>query len=159
MKLFTTSDVLKITGLAPNTFDAWCKDSIVKPINGASGTGNHRVFSLTQVVGIAVAAELRESKRGCHPKYVADVVEAFSKLTEEKLINLLQGERFYFSGQHLFGCPILISKEQIGMLVGKEHLRLLGNRILGFPDVQRHYQAIRRSPSHASVSVKARRLG
>lgn len=86
MRLFTTGNVLKITGLPANTFDAWCAGGHVKPFNDVAGTGNHRQFSLMQVLGIVIAVELRNQERSCVLSYVASVVDAFSKLPEEDLL-------------------------------------------------------------------------
>jgi hypothetical protein len=113
MKLFTTGDVLEITGLPATTFDTWCHNGpnqIVKPIDGGTGTGNHRRFTLMQVVGIAVAAEQRKTDRSCALSYVALVVKAFGDMTEEWLRKKLDEGKAHLAIVHL-GKPVLAKKE------------------------------------------------
>lgn len=96
MQLFTTGDVLEITGLSATTFDAWCHGGIVKAFSGGNGTGSHRQFMLPQVVGIAIGAQLRKSNRGCVLSYVGKVVAAFNLRTEEDLLKEFEAGRTHF---------------------------------------------------------------
>jgi hypothetical protein len=108
MQLFTTGDVLRITGLPPSV---WCRDGVVKSIDERSGTGNHRRFTTMQVVGIAVAAEVRDSEQGCSLSYVQKVVEAFANMDESELVKTLQKKgTTHFAGLH-HGSPILNEKK------------------------------------------------
>ena len=72
-----------------NTFDSWCREGHVKALNDVSGKGNHRVFKLMQIVGIAVADELRHADQGCASPYVSQVVTAFGDMTEGQLLKKL----------------------------------------------------------------------
>ena len=102
--LYTTGQVLELTKLTGTMFGNWCQEPesddeggpIVKAVQDVKGTGNHRSFSLTQVVGICVADELRNSDRGCHTKFVRKVVAAFGAMSEKKLANMLEGRAIYF---------------------------------------------------------------
>jgi hypothetical protein len=87
MRLFTTSEVLKATGLPANTFDTWCRLGHVRPINDVSGKGNHRVFDLMTVVGVGVAAGQRELWDGCPLAYAEMIVSGFAAMPEEKLLS------------------------------------------------------------------------
>lgn len=115
--LYTTGQVLKLTKLTGTTFGNWCQEPvdgdkdgpIVKAVQDVKGTGNHRSFSLTQVVGICVAAKLRNSDRGCHTKFVRKVVAAFGKITETQLQNRIRQHGKYFITflQDSFKYPLL----------------------------------------------------
>ncbi len=101
MALFTTGDVMRLVKglgleLSEKTFSTWCRDGTVASIAGGGGTGNHRVFALMQLVGIGVAVGVRNTKQGCHTRYVKMVVSAFSEMSENKLAKMLEGEAIYF---------------------------------------------------------------
>jgi len=83
--LLTFADVCVVAGVSAGSLRLWCEKKIVVPFEDGAGCGNHRRFNLMQTVGVAVAIELRKSKRGCALAYVGEVVEAFGKLTEEDL--------------------------------------------------------------------------
>ena len=127
MRLFTTGDVLRLTGLAPNTFDSWCREGVVQSVSGGHGTGNHRQFSLMQVVGIMVAVEVQNSERGCTLLYVHRVIEAFIALDEAELL-----KRFDEGLTHFL---VLVSTA-----TGKTFLDLGGPRYSDMIDVQRIYR-------------------
>ena len=99
MRLFTTSEVLKATGLPANTFDAWCRLGHVRPINNVSGRGNHRVFDLMTVIGVGVAAEQRELWDGCPLAYAEMIVSGFAAMPEENLLSYFKKHltKFYMA--------------------------------------------------------------
>jgi len=105
-KLLSSGEVCEISGLAPNTFDEWCRKGIVRPVEGGEGHGSHRRFTLMQTVGIVVAVKIRSSERGCVLSYVQKVIEAFEQMTEAEL-----QKRFAQGGTHFVrphhGKPIL----------------------------------------------------
>jgi hypothetical protein len=90
MHELSATDVCEITGLTPGQFRAWCEQGAARAVAGGTGHGNHRRFTVMQVVGIAVAVALRNSERGCALAYAARVVEGFGKMTEEDLIKKLE---------------------------------------------------------------------
>ena len=100
MQLYTTGDVLRLTRLAANTFDRWCKEGIVNALGGGQGTGNHRVFSVMQALGICVAAKVRESERSCAPSYAGKIVDAFSSMTQEQLLKQFKRKATHFCTVH-----------------------------------------------------------
>jgi DNA-binding transcriptional MerR regulator len=96
MKLFRTGTVVKLTGVTERVVDDWCRSGHVTPVAGGQGQGDHRVFTLTQAVGIAVATELRYSDRGCATAYVRAIVEAFGRMTEEELLDKFKNGETHF---------------------------------------------------------------
>jgi hypothetical protein len=106
VRLFTTGNVLAITGLSATMFDTWCRDGIVKAVSGGDGHGSHRQFTLMQMVGIAVAVELRNSYRGCAPKGVGIITDAFGGMTEEWLLAEFKKRKTHFVTTH-HGKPVL----------------------------------------------------
>jgi DNA-binding transcriptional MerR regulator len=108
--LLNSGDVHKITGVPMATIDAWCREGRVKPANEGNGTGRQRVFSLMQVIGLAVVAELRKQERGCPPVYVGKIVDAFASMDETEL-----QKRFAEGKTHLVmihhGAPLLSGKQ------------------------------------------------
>ena len=106
MRLFRTGQVENISGLPSTTFGEWCHLGLVKAVAGGNGTGNHRVFDLPTVVGVAVAAELRASDRGCALSYISRVVEAFSGTDETELVKQFKKGETHFVMPHK-GKPVL----------------------------------------------------
>ena len=85
--LFTTKQVIEATGIPGPTIENWVHAEVVRPAKNANaGTGNHRAWTLPQVIGLAVAQRLREAERGCALSYVAEIVRAFGLLTEDELL-------------------------------------------------------------------------
>jgi hypothetical protein len=84
--LLTVTDVADVTGVMPHNLTSWCERGFVKPVVEANGPGNHRQFTITQALGVAVANAVRASERGCALSFVSNVVEGFGKLTEQELL-------------------------------------------------------------------------
>ena len=99
-KLLSTGDVLNLTGLPAKTFDEWNSKGIVVHVEGGEGHGSHRRFTPLQVVGICVAVELRNGKRGCVLPYVSNVVKAFADMSEKKLTNQFEKGATHFLTVH-----------------------------------------------------------
>jgi hypothetical protein len=84
----TTAEVLEIVGplgVTPKQFRGWCEKGYVVPDEGGSSQGDHRRFGLMTALGVAVAARVLATERGCLPAYVGTVVTAFRKRTAEWL--------------------------------------------------------------------------
>jgi hypothetical protein len=84
----TTAEVLEIVaplGVTPKQFRGWCEKGYVAPDEGGGSQGDHRKFGLMTTVGVAVAARVLATERGCLPAYVGTVVTAFRKRTAEWL--------------------------------------------------------------------------
>ena len=106
----TSGDVCEIAELEPSVFDDWCRKGIVKPQEGGEGQGNHRKFSLMQVVGLVVALQIKNSERGCVLPYVGKVVEAFGAITELELLKQIDKGKTHFVEPHK-GKPLLQEPE------------------------------------------------
>jgi hypothetical protein len=85
MFMFNTGDILAVAGLTAKEFQRWRESGSVRPTAGGGGHGWHCRFSLTQAVGIVVAARLRHSVRGCALSCVQNVVGCFAALSEKAL--------------------------------------------------------------------------
>jgi hypothetical protein len=110
MHRFTAGTVREIVGLTPKEFRLWCESGAAAPIAGGEGTGNHRKFTLTQVLGMAVAAELRRSERGAAMDYIAKVIAAFGGITERWLEEqFARGETHFVTVHH--DLPLLRGKQ------------------------------------------------
>lgn len=59
--MFRTGEVEKITGIPRTTINFWAQTGFIKPsLKESTGTGNHRLYSLEDVVRLRVAGKLRE---------------------------------------------------------------------------------------------------
>ena len=76
-RLFSSGDVCEISGLARTTFDDWVDKGLAVPLSGGGGHGYHRRYSLMQVIGITMAANLRRNERA-QLVFVKRVVERVS---------------------------------------------------------------------------------
>jgi DNA-binding transcriptional MerR regulator len=117
---FTTADVEEITGLTRGTFQRWCELKTIIPAAGGEGHGNHRKFSLMQVIGLAIVAELRKSERGCARNYVADVVRGFGEMQEEQLL-----KKFEMGSTHLltvYGTNVIMDGNAHGDMVNVQRI-------------------------------------
>ena len=122
--LLTSSDICKITGLALGTFKEWCDKGIVVPDKGGEGSGSLRRFTPLQVVGIAVAVELRNGERGCVLSYVGKVVSAFASMSEKKLLAEFES-----------GCTHFL-------MIHDKSVILDSQRYDGMPDVRKIYDEV-----------------
>ena len=109
MRKLSTADVLEATGLTPKAFQIWREAGAATPAEGGQGHGNHARYSVMQTLGIAVAARLRSSDRGCAMSYVRSVVEAFGGMKEEKLLEAFKNKKTHLASI-CQGKPILDGK-------------------------------------------------
>ena len=112
MKYLTSrniSDILEPTGVRPAQFQGWCNDGFITPAGGGGSQGRSRLFSVMQVVGIAVATKVFASEQGCLAPYVGKVVDAFAAVTEEWLSEQFSRGRTHFITLH-HGRPMLREK-------------------------------------------------
>lgn len=72
-------------GVTYEDIQNWLNRGIIS-VGGGGRQGKHRTFSLMEVLGVAVAAQERNSPRGCHTRYIGAVVEAFGNTTEQELL-------------------------------------------------------------------------
>jgi len=108
-RLFTKGDICQIADVPAPRFESWCREGLIKPVAGGDGTGNHRVFSLMQVIGLAVGIALRNSEKGCALPYIGKVVDAFGNISEEALLKHFdEGHTHFISVLH--GKPWLDGK-------------------------------------------------
>ena len=84
-RLFSTGDILEITGLTRSTFDDWIARGIINPVSGGNGTGNHRRFTTTQAVALKLAADLRNNGEAGWAT-LRKVVERIGGFTEAGLV-------------------------------------------------------------------------
>lgn len=84
--MFTIVESAAASGIPVPVLRNWIMVGVVTPAHaGWQGAGAGHRFSLPQVLGLAVAEELRRHPRGCTPAYVGTVVEAFAGADEGKL--------------------------------------------------------------------------
>jgi DNA-binding transcriptional MerR regulator len=59
---FTPRQVTRLTGVPYSTLNLWARNGLVQPsVASGTGTGNERVYSLSDLVALKVAFELRKS--------------------------------------------------------------------------------------------------
>lgn len=112
MRIFQAKEVLQLCpGLKTPTLNAWCGNGVIKCVGGGHGHGNHRLFSVTQTVGIIVGYKIKhETKRGCVLSFVEQIVGAFTAMTEEELQAQLREKGDHFVTIHA-GRPILQGRQ------------------------------------------------
>ena len=98
MKLFKSGAVVKIGPIRQMTFQEWCVEGIVTPFYGGNGQGDHRFWTLMQVVGITVAIEARKSYVNYPKAFVKRIVEAIGGMEEEELLKLFKAGKTHFYG-------------------------------------------------------------
>ena len=79
---------------AITTLYEWVQKGVVVPaVRGRRGRGRSHIFSARQPFGLAVAAALHRSERGCSPAYVTTVVRLFESFDDEELAGWLNPRR------------------------------------------------------------------
>lgn len=99
-RLLTTGDVCEATGISPKQLASWCDRGVVVALTGGGGQGRHRQFTPMQTIGIAVALAVHRTEQSCVLDYCRQVVAAFSGLTEEKLLAMIEDRGRGFVGVH-----------------------------------------------------------
>lgn len=90
MRYLSSGDIADIigpmAGVTAAQFAGWCDRGLIVPAEGGGARGEHRRFTATQAVGIAVAAKVFASERSCSSSYVGLLVAAFGRLSEAELV-------------------------------------------------------------------------
>jgi hypothetical protein len=96
MKTLTSNQVIDATKLTAKGLRVMCEEKVIKPIGG-TGRGTVRRYTVPQAVGIAVAAKLRATERGCSLRYAECIVSAFADTTEDELeAEFAKGNTYFF---------------------------------------------------------------
>ncbi len=88
-----SGNVREILSMSEKTF----KHLIGKKMGG-KGRGYHLHFSFMQLMGVAVAYQLRKSERGCSLAYAHRIINAFGLATEKELEKQFSIGFIYFEG-------------------------------------------------------------
>lgn len=145
--MLTTDEVCELCGLPVTTLTEWVGKGIIAPAEkGGKGRGNSHRFTPMQAVGLAVAAQVHQSDRGCVPSFVGKVVEAFGSMNEGELTKRLdRGETHFVTVHQPFDPP------------GKPILQG-AHPETGWPDVRKMYALVSRRMKEKRgnpVTVKA----
>lgn len=99
--MLTTQELCELCDLPVTTLSEWVAKGFVPPDEpGGRGRGNAHRFGLMRAVGVAVAARLHQSERGCAPAYVGRVVAVFGLRTEAELLRMFEQDGTYFVSAH-----------------------------------------------------------
>jgi hypothetical protein len=110
--MLSTSQLKEVTGLTDGTIAEWVEGGIVVPAKqGGRGRGNSHGWSVTQAVGLVVAARLRATEFGLAPAGVRLVVEAFGAVEEAWLEAQFKKRLTHFVTVH-HGRPLLQRKPE-----------------------------------------------
>lgn len=108
---FSFGDLIAIgkpLGLNQTTLRSWYVRKLLPSVLKTQ-TGKHTVYNLETVVGIAVAAVLRNTPRSCSVTYASSVIQAFSKVPFATLVKTLntkgKGLLTVQEGKLIFGKP------------------------------------------------------
>jgi hypothetical protein len=153
MQLLSAGEVCRILGTASGqpfsmkTLDNWCAQSVITPVVDRKGHGNHRVFSIVDVLAIAVGRGMRAG--GYMLETAAGVMRVIKGFSEERL--LVEFERGHtcitFLGDHVY--PRLLPEQDARKWGGEfesTHPEMFSSTGLcpQAIDVQRVYQNILR---------------
>ena len=88
--MMTTKQVVVFTGMRYEVFYRWIQDCPLTPtVRRRKGIPQSQVnmdkWDLMSMVGIAVAAEVKQSPRGCDLDYVARIVTGFARMSPKQL--------------------------------------------------------------------------
>ena len=83
MKMLTSGDLCRITGVDQATLQRWISNGYLQPSNNGKGTGVHRRYSLMDAVAVSYAEFLR--REGWGSEHVADALRLLSSLSENEL--------------------------------------------------------------------------
>jgi hypothetical protein len=92
ISMLTSNEISALCGLPLTTLTDWVAKGIVQPVAlGAKGRGKSSRFSPDQALGLAVAAGLHNSERGCNPKYAGEVVRQVGRMDQLRFGEWLNG--------------------------------------------------------------------
>src|SRR5262249_16701831 len=93
--MYPIGSAATVSGIPQHKLDLWCKDGYVIPY-GPGASGRPRLFTLMQIVGIAVSWELYTSERSCNPRYIRAITDTFNETDEKALEALFDRGRTHF---------------------------------------------------------------
>jgi len=108
--ILSTGDLSELSGVPIRQIGSLVSAGILTPAAGGGGMGNHRRWTPMQAIGLAVAAEIQKGTQGCHLKYVGEVVESFTNITETELLAMIEDRGRAFVKPHN-GRPILQGRD------------------------------------------------
>lgn len=82
-KQLSTGDLCELSSIPMNTLDRWARQGIIKPIEGGSGQGSHRRFSISQAVALVFAAEWR--RWGAGKPLIEPMIPHIAKMTHDEM--------------------------------------------------------------------------
>src|SRR6516162_8007664 len=92
----TMRDVASLSGINYNTLSDWVRRGFITPVMRVNR--HTPIYSYQQCIGVAQAAALFETVRGCKLSYVAKVIRVFGQVDDQCLDVLLD---HYVSGRAL----------------------------------------------------------
>lgn len=97
--MFSIEQASKISGIDQASLRTWIASGFIHPSRrGARGRGQAHQFSFQQVMALTVGQELRQSERGCSLHYLRDIVEAFSRISEDSFVEQFKRRYTHFNG-------------------------------------------------------------
>jgi hypothetical protein len=158
---FTLEETADICLMRPRLLHRWIEDGRLTPaVPGSKGRGLWHRFSPMQLIGLAIAAGMAKSKRGCSLAYVEEVLTTFSAMSESALEHWLAIRRDVYSeeARAVFDqAPIFGSDDDVSFMMPSdvETIRDVVGR------VERVEEAIRRrlglSPEDRELAIKSNR--
>jgi hypothetical protein len=86
-------DVSAISGIHGNTLSAWAAKGLLRPLNNAHGSGNHRRFGLVGAMAVCVAAGYRKLRIG--PRWTGGAARYITGLSLKQLEQALAAGKVY----------------------------------------------------------------
>ncbi len=143
MIVLSAADVVEVAEIQLTTLKRWTKTGHVKPMVQGIRTGHFSKWSVTQTLGVAIADHLRQTTRGCRSAYAGELVEAFGKLTEVQLQNMLDEDGHGFVMLHQ-GKPLFQDCSYGRIDVAKLYQKVCRN-------IQRVQKRLAKQPVHGQV--------
>lgn len=122
----STGDVLEATAIPKGKLLRWCHQKLVVPLCGGEVQGHHRMFTVMQTLGIAVAWKTMNTEHGCCEAYVRQIVTAFENMSENALRDEFEVGRTHLVMIHQ-GRVILGAKQYDWVDVQATHAEVVEN--------------------------------
>jgi DNA-binding transcriptional MerR regulator len=90
--IYKNADVQRLSGASATQLEYWCRDGAIVPFKDAKSSGDHRLFSLTNVVEAAIAREL--TTNGMAPARVKIVLAQLREQVNKLAPNLRASATF-----------------------------------------------------------------
>src|SRR5262245_13045369 len=87
--MFTTEEIADMCGLPTTTLNQWVAAGVIKPLFKGHRAVPHR-FSARQALGLAVAAAVHQSERGCARRRVGMIVQVYEAMDDATLERWLE---------------------------------------------------------------------